>query len=64
MQFNAFRETPGYQAQLKRKSQPIRSIIFVKKNGKIKSNINTDLKQVKQRSEFMRFLINQNNHVR
>ena len=37
MQFNAFRDSPGYQAILKRKSQPIRSIIFVKKNGGIKS---------------------------
>lgn len=37
LQFEAFRDTPGYQAQLKRKSQPIRSIIFVKKNGDIKS---------------------------
>ena len=37
LQFEAFRDTPGYQAQLKRKSQPIRSIIFVKKNGHIKN---------------------------
>ena len=37
LQFNAFRTSPGYQAQLKRKSQPIRGIIFVKKNGGIKS---------------------------
>lgn len=37
LQFNAFRESPGYQAQVKRKSQPIRGIIFVKKNGGIKS---------------------------
>jgi phosphonate transport system substrate-binding protein len=37
LQFNAFRQNPGYQAQVKRKAQPIRGIIFVKKNGKIKS---------------------------
>lgn len=37
LQFDAFRENPGYQAQVKRKAQPIRSIIFVKKNGAIKS---------------------------
>jgi ABC-type phosphate/phosphonate transport system substrate-binding protein len=35
MQFHAFREFPGYQAQAKRKSQPIRGMIFVKKNGPI-----------------------------
>ena len=37
LQFDAFRLNPGYQAQLKRKAQPIRAIIFVKKNGRIKS---------------------------
>lgn len=37
IQFDAFRDHPGYQSQLKRKAQPIRSIIFVKKNGAIKS---------------------------
>ncbi len=37
LQFDAFRQNPGYQAQVKRKAQPIRGIIFVKKNGKIKS---------------------------
>lgn len=37
LQFEAFRVNPGYQAQIKRKSQPIRAIIFVKKNGNIKS---------------------------
>ncbi len=37
LQFEAFRDSPGYQAQVKRKSQPIRSIIFVKKNSKIKT---------------------------
>lgn len=37
LQFQAFRSSPGYQVQVKRKAQPIRSIIFVKKNG----NINT-----------------------
>jgi ABC-type phosphate/phosphonate transport system substrate-binding protein len=37
LQFDAFRLNPGYQAQLKRKAQPIRAIIFVKKNGPIKS---------------------------
>tara|TARA_R110002167_G_scaffold32938_1_gene106401 strand:- start:665 stop:1576 length:912 start_codon:yes stop_codon:yes gene_type:complete len=37
LQFEAFRLTPGYQAQIKRKAQPIRAIIFVKKNGHIKS---------------------------
>lgn len=37
MQFEAFRQNPGYQAQVKRKAQPIRSIIFVKKNSAIKS---------------------------
>jgi ABC-type phosphate/phosphonate transport system substrate-binding protein len=37
LQFDAFRLSPGYQAQVKRKAQPIRSIIFVKKNGGIKS---------------------------
>ena len=37
LQFDAFRQDPGYQAQVKRKAQPIRGIIFVKKNGKIKS---------------------------
>jgi ABC-type phosphate/phosphonate transport system substrate-binding protein len=37
IQFDAFRLNPGYQAQLKRKAQPIRAIIFVKKNGSIKS---------------------------
>ena len=35
IQFHAFREFPGYQAQAKRKSQPIRGMIFVKKNGPI-----------------------------
>lgn len=35
MQFHAFREFPGYQAQVKRKSQPIRSMIYVKKNGPV-----------------------------
>lgn len=37
IQFDAFRQSPGYQAQVKRKAQPIRAIIFVKKNGNIKS---------------------------
>jgi ABC-type phosphate/phosphonate transport system substrate-binding protein len=37
MQFEAFRTNPGYQAQIKRKAQPIRSIIFVKKNSRIKT---------------------------
>lgn len=37
LQFDAFRDNPGYQAQIKRKAQPIRSVIFVKKNGTIKS---------------------------
>lgn len=37
LQFDAFRLNPGYQAQVKRKAQPIRGIIFVKKNGAIKS---------------------------
>lgn len=35
MQFFAFKEFPGYQAQAKRKAQPIRGMIFVKKNGPI-----------------------------
>jgi ABC-type phosphate/phosphonate transport system substrate-binding protein len=35
LQFQAFRDYPGYQAQVKRKSQPIRGMIFVKKNGPI-----------------------------
>jgi len=35
LQFNAFRDFPGYQAQIKRKSQPLRGIVFVKKNGPI-----------------------------
>lgn len=33
LQFNAFKSFPGYQAQVKRKAQPIRGLIFVKKNG-------------------------------
>lgn len=37
LQFDAFRANPGYQAQVKRKAQPIRSIIFVKKNSQIKT---------------------------
>lgn len=37
LQFDAFRDNPGYQAQVKRKAQPIRSIIFVKKNSRIKT---------------------------
>tara|TARA_R110001592_G_scaffold81050_1_gene240819 strand:- start:27067 stop:27984 length:918 start_codon:yes stop_codon:yes gene_type:complete len=37
LQFDAFRQSPGYQAQVKRKAQPIRAIIFVKKNGNIKT---------------------------
>lgn len=37
VQFDAFRDSPGYQAQVKRKSQPIRAIIFVKKNSRIKT---------------------------
>jgi ABC-type phosphate/phosphonate transport system substrate-binding protein len=37
LQFDAFRENPGYQALVKRKSQPIRSVIFVKKNSRIKT---------------------------
>ncbi len=37
IQFHAFKEYPGYQAQVKRKAQPIRGMIFVKKNGPIKT---------------------------
>ncbi|KZY36998.1 hypothetical protein A3741_08730 [Oleiphilus sp. HI0069] len=37
LQFHAFKEFPGYQAQVKRKSQPIRGLIFVKKTGPIKT---------------------------
>ncbi len=35
LQFHAFRDFPGYQAQLKRKAQPIRGMVFVKKLGTI-----------------------------
>jgi len=35
IQFNAFRDFPGYQAQIKRKAQPLRGIIFVKKSSNI-----------------------------
>ena len=35
LQFNAFRDFPGYQAQIKRKAQPLRGIIFVKKSSNI-----------------------------
>lgn len=35
LQFNAFRDFPGYQAQVKRKSQPSRGMVFVKKVGTI-----------------------------
>ena len=37
LQFDAFRDFPGYQAQVKRKSQPLRGIIFVKRNSSITS---------------------------
>jgi len=37
LQFNSFRDSPGYQAQIKRKSQPLRGMIFIKKNSPIKS---------------------------
>ena len=40
LQFDAFRDNPGYQAQVKRKAQPIRAIIFVKKNSQIKTFAN------------------------
>jgi len=43
LQFNAFRDFPGYQAQVKRKSQPSRGMVFVKKIGAISTL--TDLRE-------------------
>lgn len=37
LQFIAFNDFPGYKAIVKRKAQPIRGMIFVKRNSRIKS---------------------------